>query len=86
MPSKSEPQTLAHNYEYTSRPRGEDIYILTRTPHSINISPTRPCSHHLGDLLLNSFIFCFSSDPGRSRSSCKKAMERNEKRFCIRLV
>ena len=34
MPSKSEPQTLAHNYERTSRPTGEDISILTRTLHS----------------------------------------------------
>ena len=79
MPSKSEPQTLVHNYECTSRPTGEDISILIRARHSYYCLPSPTLLPPLGDLLLNSLIFQFYSDPGESRSSCRKAMERSEK-------
>lgn len=86
MPSKSEPQTPAHNYERTSRPTGEDIYILTCTLHKHYYLPHPPLFPPLGDLPLNSFAFQFYPDPGKSRSSCKRETERSGKRFCIRLV
>ena len=86
MPLKSEAQTLAHNYECTSRPTREDISILTRTLHSHYNLPHPPLLPPLGNPLLNSFVFQFYSDPRESSLSCRKAMERREKRLGIRLA
>lgn len=86
MPSKSEPQMLAHNYECTLRPTGEDIYILTGTLHRHQYLSYSPLLPLLGALLLNSFVFQFYYDPRKSRSPCKKAMERREERLFTRQV
>lgn len=86
MPSKSEPQMLGYNYECTSRPTREDICILTRMLHKPYYLPHLSLLPPFGDLLLNSFVFQFYSNPGKSSSPCKKATERGEKRFCVRLV
>lgn len=84
MPSKSEPQKLAHKDECASRLAGEDIYILTCTLHRHEYFPHPPLLPSLQDLLMNPFIFQLYSDPRKSRSSCKKSTGRDEKRLCMK--